>query len=62
MPLLKKVIRGAKSDYITLPKSWIEYITEKEGRSFEFVEVEVNGELRIRPFFKDKATTGEAEG
>ena len=51
MPILKKVfIVGGKSRGITLPKSWLELYEKELGYEIREVVVEVNGELKIRPF------------
>jgi hypothetical protein len=48
MPLIKKIINLRTSKAITLPTEWLRWIRERYGE-VEFVEVEINGELRIRP-------------
>ena len=44
----RKVIRTGKSRAVTIPAEWLRWVKERYGE-VEFVEVEVNDELRIRP-------------
>lgn len=50
MPLIKRVVnigrRGCRG--IILPAEWLRWVKEKYG-DIEFVELEVNEELRIKP-------------
>jgi antitoxin component of MazEF toxin-antitoxin module len=53
MPLIKKLIPVGKiSRGVILPKSWLEYAEQKEGKRISAVEVEVNGHLVLSPVFE----------
>jgi len=48
MPLIKKIVKIGKRRGIIFPAEWLRWVKEKYGE-IEFVEVEINDELRIRP-------------
>ena len=54
MPILKKLIPQGGSKNISIPKSWLDYCESEAGRVVDAVSIEVNGELRIRPYFPPK--------
>ena len=49
MPLLRKIIAVGKSRAITLPYTWLKLIEEEHGK-IDAVEIEVDGEIRVRPY------------
>ena len=54
MPIIRKIIEvGKTSRGIILPKSWLEFFEEKEGKPIEEVAIEVDNTLTITPIFKE---------
>lgn len=49
MPLIRKVIQVGTSKAVSLPKSWLELIERKTGKTIKEVAVEVDGVLTIQP-------------
>ncbi|MGD0330880.1 MAG: hypothetical protein ABSB40_10685 [Nitrososphaeria archaeon] len=53
MPIKKAVISlGKYSRAITLPKSWLEIYESQTGHKIKKVLMEVNGELKIKPYIE----------
>jgi len=48
MPLLRKVYTAGTSKVVALPADWIKFQEKKLGCKLTEVEIEVDGELRIR--------------
>jgi len=48
LPLIKRIINLRTSKAITLPIEWLRWVKERYG-DVQFVEVEIDDELRIRP-------------
>jgi len=61
MPLLQKVIKLGHSKVIVLPFAWLKDIEAKNGGEVTEVEVDVDGELRVRPIVKKKGGEGRKE-
>jgi hypothetical protein len=52
MQITRKIILlGLSSKGVTLPKSWIDFWEEKEGK-IEAVSMDVNKKITIHPIFK----------
>jgi hypothetical protein len=50
MPIIRKIIwAGKTSRAVILPKSWLQYFERETGKPIEFVAIEVNHILKIRP-------------
>jgi len=49
MPIIRKVITAGGSRAVTLPKSWLEYLEQKNGCKIEEVALEVDHVLTIKP-------------
>jgi hypothetical protein len=55
MPLIRKIIDAGKtSKAVIIPKSWLEFYEEQEGKPIEFVTMEVNRVLKIAPILSKK--------
>jgi bifunctional DNA-binding transcriptional regulator/antitoxin component of YhaV-PrlF toxin-antitoxin module len=57
MPIIKKVMRmgrDGRSRAVILPKEWVEYLERRLGRPVEYVAIEIDGELRISPYFPEE--------
>lgn len=53
MPITRKLIAmGKASRAVILPKTWIDFIEEREGVYINEVAIEVNEELRITPIIR----------
>jgi antitoxin component of MazEF toxin-antitoxin module len=52
MPLIRKIVPIGGSKAVTLPKSWLDHIERETGRKVVEVAVEVDGTLRIMPYFR----------
>jgi len=53
MPIKKSVISlGKYSRTITLPKSWLEIYESQTGQKIKKVLMEVNGELKVKPYLE----------
>ena len=52
MPIKRKVCKIGSGFAIFLPKSWISLLEEEHGK-VESVAMEVNGQLIIKPIFKE---------
>lgn len=59
MALITKIRHSATSDFLTLPHSWVEWLS-REGYDTEQVDMQIleDGELRILPV-RVAATTAE---
>ncbi len=58
MPLKRKVCKIGTGYAIFLPKSWVDLNVEKQGVPLHFVTLEVNGVLKIAPFFENNGVGG----
>ncbi len=59
MPIVRKMIEvGKTSRGVILPKSWIEYAEQKEGKQVTAIEMEVDGCLILKPIFEKDAKDG----
>ena len=55
MPLVRRIIEvGKTSKGVILPKSWLDFLEERHGK-VEAVTMEVDGQLVIKPIFKEVA-------
>ena len=54
MPLLKKVSKIGTGKAIFIPIEWLKYWENVNNQEIFLVEIEINKELRIKPFFVDK--------
>lgn len=54
MPIKRKVCKIGSGFAVFLPKSWISLLEEKHGK-VEAVTMEVDGQLIIKPIFKEVA-------
>lgn len=55
MPIVRKIIEvGKTSKGVILPKSWLEYYEDEEGKPIEAVTIEVNKKLTIEPYIPKK--------
>lgn len=52
MPIKRKVCKIGSGFAVFLPKSWISLLEEEHGK-VESVTMEVNGQLIIKPIFKE---------
>jgi len=53
MPIKKSVITlGKYSKAVTLPKSWLELYERELGYKIKEVLIEVDGELKIKPYIE----------
>jgi hypothetical protein len=52
MPIKRKVCKIGSGFAVFLPKSWISLLEEEHGK-VESVAMEVNGQLIIKPIFKE---------
>lgn len=57
MPIKRKLIIIGRSYAVTLPKTWVQDAQEKAGREMEYVAMEVNGHITIKPVFNGKNLT-----
>ena len=58
MSLIRKIIDvGKTSRGVIIPKSWLQYYENKNGKRIVSVAVEVNEALIIRPILQEKTTT-----
>ncbi|MEM2927054.1 MAG: hypothetical protein QXO94_06300 [Candidatus Bathyarchaeia archaeon] len=48
MPLLKRLVNLRTCRALILPVDWLRWVEAKYGR-IDYVEVETNGELKVRP-------------
>ena len=53
MPIRRKVCKIGTGFAVFLPKSWVSLLEEKHGR-VEAVTMEVDGQLIIKPIFKEE--------
>jgi hypothetical protein len=53
LPIKRKICKIGSGFAIFLPKSWVLLLEEKHGK-IEAVTIEVNEELRIKPFLINK--------
>ena len=54
MPIKRKICKIGTGLAVFLPKSWISLLEEKHGK-IEAVTMEVDGQLVIKPIFKEVA-------
>lgn len=55
MPIVRKIIEvGKTSRAVIIPKSWLEFYEEQEGKTIETVTMEVNRVLKIEPILSKK--------
>jgi hypothetical protein len=55
MPIVRKIIQvGKTSKAVIIPKSWLEYYEEQQGKPIETVAIEVNRVLKIEPILSKK--------
>ena len=52
MPIKRKICKIGSGFAVFLPKSWISLLEEEHGK-VESVAMEVNGQLIIKPIFKE---------
>ena len=50
LPIIRKVVRVGGSRGVTLPATWLQFLEQERGERLEFVVMEVNGDLLIRPY------------
>jgi len=53
MPIIRKIISIGGSHGITIPSSWLDWITYTTGENPTQVTIEVNGVLKIAPVLKE---------
>jgi hypothetical protein len=54
LPLKRPIIAlGKYSKVIVIPKSWIEFYESETGQKITDVLIDIDKELRIRPFLKE---------
>jgi hypothetical protein len=54
LPLIRKVIDLGTCKAVSLPKSWLQFFENKMGQKIEFLQIEVNGALKIKPYLPNK--------
>jgi len=59
MPIIRKLIRIGRSRAITLPKGWLDYYEQQEGKKVEAVAIEVNRKLTIEPLLVEVKTKSD---
>lgn len=58
MPEIRKLIKVGDSKGITIPAKWLEYQEKKSGFRIDQILLEINGELKIKPYIeKEKKRT-----
>ncbi|RLI19439.1 hypothetical protein DRO54_08470 [Candidatus Bathyarchaeota archaeon] len=62
MPIIRKVIELGNSKVVALPKSWVNFYEQEAGVRVELVAIEVNEELKIRPYIPKKKMTEKRGG
>jgi hypothetical protein len=51
LPIIRKLIPAGKfSKAVIIPKSWLKYFEQENGKPIEHVAIEVNRVLKISPF------------
>lgn len=53
-PIIRKIIDVGDSKAVTLPKTWIEFFEKEEGKPIQYLTIEVDRELKILPYFKER--------
>lgn len=58
MGILRKVIKinSTGSKAVILPKTWLDVFEEENGQKVNEVLIEVNGEIRIRPYLRVRSS------
>jgi hypothetical protein len=60
IPIVRKLTTVGDSKGITLPKSWIDYVEQKERKQISTVSLEEsNGCLILKPMFQSQKVIGE---
>jgi len=50
MPEIRKIIKLGQGYVITLPSKWLKYQEQKSGLKIDQILLEINGELKIKPY------------
>lgn len=50
LPEIRKIIKLGKGYVISIPSKWLKYQEEKSGSKIDQILLEINGELKIKPY------------
>jgi antitoxin component of MazEF toxin-antitoxin module len=59
--LIRKIIQVGTSKAVTIPKSWLEFFTKRNGQPINYVGMEINDKITIWPILKEWESSCEAK-
>ena len=59
IPIVKNIIKFGHSRAVILPRGWVRYAEKEQGRELRSVALEVNGIIKISPYFDKMSETKE---
>jgi antitoxin component of MazEF toxin-antitoxin module len=54
MPMIRKLIKVGDSRVVSIPRDWLNYYKKTTGKEIEEVLLEVNGEIKVKPYIENR--------
>ncbi|MEM2153660.1 MAG: hypothetical protein QXJ62_02980 [Nitrososphaeria archaeon] len=59
MPEIRKIYRTGRSRVISIPSKWLNYFEKEYSKKIEYVLMEIDEEIKIKPYLERGARNGE---